>query len=39
VSGAQPDAELTLFGIGFSMKVVLIAFAAMWPTLRTRPQT
>jgi sulfonate transport system permease protein len=26
-------AALTLFGIGFSMKVVLIAFAAMWPTL------
>lgn len=27
-----PAAE-TLFGLGFSMKVVLIAFAAMWPTL------
>jgi sulfonate transport system permease protein len=26
-------AALTLFGIGFTMKVVLIAFAAMWPTL------
>jgi sulfonate transport system permease protein len=26
-------AAMTLFGIGFSMKVVLIAFAAMWPTL------
>jgi ABC-type nitrate/sulfonate/bicarbonate transport system permease component len=26
-------AALTLFGIGFTMKVVLIAFAAVWPTL------
>ncbi|MGH3214034.1 MAG: ABC transporter permease [Trebonia sp.] len=26
-------AALTLFGIGFTMKVVLIAFAALWPTL------
>lgn len=26
-------AAMSLFGIGFSMKVVLIAFAAMWPTL------
>ena len=26
-------AAMTLFGIGFSMKVVLIAFAATWPTL------
>lgn len=26
-------AAMTLFGIGFSMKVVLIAFAALWPTL------
>jgi ABC-type nitrate/sulfonate/bicarbonate transport system permease component len=26
-------AAMTLFGFGFSMKVVLIAFAAMWPTL------
>jgi ABC-type nitrate/sulfonate/bicarbonate transport system permease component len=24
---------MTLFGIGFTMKVVLIAFAAVWPTL------
>jgi ABC-type nitrate/sulfonate/bicarbonate transport system permease component len=24
---------MTLFGIGFTMKVVLIAFAALWPTL------
>ena len=26
-------AAMTLFGIGFTMKVVLIAFAAVWPTL------
>jgi ABC-type nitrate/sulfonate/bicarbonate transport system permease component len=26
-------AAMTLFGIGFTMKVVLIAFAALWPTL------
>jgi sulfonate transport system permease protein len=26
-------AALTLFGIGFTMKVVLIAFAAVWPTM------
>lgn len=26
-------AAMALFGIGFTMKVVLIAFAAMWPTL------
>jgi ABC-type nitrate/sulfonate/bicarbonate transport system permease component len=26
-------AAMTLFGIGFTMKVVLIAFAAIWPTL------
>ena len=26
-------AAMTLFGLGFTMKVVLIAFAAMWPTL------
>jgi ABC-type nitrate/sulfonate/bicarbonate transport system permease component len=26
-------AAMTLFGIGFTMKVVLIAFAAMWPAL------
>ena len=26
-------AAMTLFGIGFTMKVVIIAFAAMWPTL------
>lgn len=26
-------ATITLFGIGFTMKVVIIAFAAVWPTL------
>jgi ABC-type nitrate/sulfonate/bicarbonate transport system permease component len=26
-------AVMTLFGIGFTMKVVIIAFAAVWPTL------
>ena len=26
-------AAMTLFGIGFTMKVVIIAFAAVWPTL------
>jgi ABC-type nitrate/sulfonate/bicarbonate transport system permease component len=26
-------AAMTLFGIGFTMKVLLIAFAAVWPTL------
>jgi sulfonate transport system permease protein len=26
-------AVMTLFGIGFTMKVVIIAFAALWPTL------
>jgi sulfonate transport system permease protein len=26
-------AAMTLFGIGFTMKVVLIAFAAVWPTM------
>lgn len=26
-------AAMTLFGIGFTMKVVLIAFSAVWPTL------
>ena len=26
-------AIMTIFGIGFSMKVVIIAFAAIWPTL------
>lgn len=26
-------AAMTLFGIGFTMKVVIIAFAALWPTL------
>ena len=26
-------AAMTLFGIGFTMKVVLVAFAAVWPTL------
>lgn len=27
------SAAITLFGLGFTMKVVIIAFAAVWPTL------